>query len=266
MQLNWYKPQVKTIELGVDRGLLFPSTSRGVAWNGLTKIEEKRIGGEPISDYVDGEKVTYDVRSEDLEFTISSYTYPKEFERCVGIVEAVPGVTIAQQDRVPFSFCYRTLIETGGESGKNAHKLHLVYNAVALSPEVAYTSVDEAPQGLIFSWPIVLTPKEVDGYPPTMHVSIDSTRAGELNLKEFERILYGEGNQSPYLMPIDQVIAFFNYDLSILRIEPDEEYGISLLRETEPGDLVGPTNHGIYWQTGNSRLNETPTEGLYDLE
>lgn len=215
---------------------------------------------------MDGEKVTYDVRSEDLELTLSAYSYPEEFRACMGVVEPIPGLSITQQDHLPFSFAYRTLIEGDSSIDRSEYKLHLVYNAVALSPEVAYTSVDEAPQGLIFSWPISLIPEEVDGFPPTMHVSIDSSKAGDLNLQEFERILYGNDNRPPYLMPVDDVISFFGHNLSVLRIEPNEEYGISLLQETTPGDLVGPLQTGIFWQTNGSRLDETPTEGLFDLE
>lgn len=79
-------------------------------WYGLSAVNESPSGGEPNAVWADNIKYLNLMSAEDFGATIEAYTYPDEFEACNGCAEIAPGVTIAQQDRKMFGFCYRTLI------------------------------------------------------------------------------------------------------------------------------------------------------------
>ena len=140
MKIKWDEVGKRLYETGVDHGVLFPmgednAYGKGVPWYGLSAVNENPSGGEPNAVWADNIKYLNLMSAEDFGATIEAYTYPDEFEACNGCAEIAPGVTIAQQDRKMFGFCYRTLIGNDTVGTNYGYKLHLVYGAQASPSE-----------------------------------------------------------------------------------------------------------------------------------
>ena len=214
-KLVWDKTGEKLYETGVDRGVLYKYDSAqqtygaGVAWNGLTAVNESPSGAEPNALYADNIKYLNLMSAEEYGFTIEAYTYPDEFEECDGSKELTPGVYIGQQTRKMFGFCYRTLIGNDTDSTEHGYKLHLVYNCLASPSERSHATVNDSPDATTLSWEVSTTPVEIKNAKPTACLTIDSTKVDAAKLELLEAKLYGGENTDPtFLFPL-QVAAFF---------------------------------------------------------
>ena len=63
---------------------------------------------------------------------------------------------------------------------------------MASPSEKAYSTINDSPDAITFSWEITTTPVSVSGMKPTATVVIDSTKADETKLAALEDILYGK--------------------------------------------------------------------------
>lgn len=210
-RLTWNDAGKRLYEAGAKQGVLYPvgeggEYDSGVAWEGLISVTESPSGAEPTKLYAnDGQYVTL-YSAEEFGATIEAYTYPDEFGACIGEANLVAGVNIGQQDRKPFGFCYRTIIGNDTEGESHGYKLHLIYGARASVSEKAYSSVNESPEAVTFSWEVSTTPVNVTGMKPTACITIDSTKADPTCLKKLEDELYGsEMGSSPRLPLPDEV-------------------------------------------------------------
>ncbi len=188
----------KLFETGVDRGVLYDfdtetkTYNNGYAWNGLTAVTESPEGAEPTDLWADNIKYASLLSAEEFGATIEAYTYPKEFEKCDGSADLATGVTIGQQPRATFGFCYRTQIGSDTVATQtNAYKLHLIYGCKASPSEKAYETINDSPDAITFSWEITTTPVPVTGGKPTSCITIDSTKCDKSKLTALEKILYG---------------------------------------------------------------------------
>lgn len=211
-KIVWDDTGKRYYENGVDHGVLYvkngPSGAytTGVPWNGLTTVTESPEGAEANDMYADNIKYGSLRSAETFGATIEAYTYPDEFAPCDGSVEVADGVTIGQQDRVPFGFCYRTNI--GSDSGSSDYKLHIVYNATASPSEKAYETVNDNPEAITFSWEIETTPVNVTGHKATSCIVIDSRTADPTKLTALEAKLYGnDPTGEPTLPDPDEIIT-----------------------------------------------------------
>lgn len=209
--LKWDETGKRFYESGVSRGVFYTMTAQGtytpgVAWNGLTGVEENPEGAEPNELWADNIKYAVLYSAETWGGTIKAYTYPTEFEECDGTVEIAPGARIGQQKRKPFGFCYRTEIgnDTAGE-GDDGYLLHLIYNAMAAPSDRSYDTINDSPDAIEFSWEISTTPVTVEGYKPTSSLTISSLEADATKLAALEAILYGTGNTNPRMPLPDEV-------------------------------------------------------------
>ena len=207
-KLAWDAVGEKVYEAGVDHGVLFVGTGsgydKGVAWNGLTAVNEAPSGAEANPQYADNIKYINLVSAEEFAATIEAYTYPEEFEKCDGSAELTPGVTIGQQARVPFAFSYRTKVGNDAAGLDFGYKIHIVYGAQAAPSERSYGSINESPEPVTFSWEISTTPVPVTGFKPSATATIDSTKVDPTKLAAFEKILYGgtaAGEDPTLLLP-----------------------------------------------------------------
>lgn len=211
MKLTWDEVGKRLYETGVDRGVLYPFSENkyqnGVAWNGLTAVNEKPSGAEPTDLYANNAKYASLLSTEELGLTIEAYTYPEEFELCDGSAELSKGVTIGQQDRASFGLAYRTLIGNDTTGTAHGYKLHLVYGCKASPAEKNRSSVNESPDVSPFSWEVNTTPVAVDGHKPTAMLTIDSTKIKPENLKKIEDKLYGDGSSEPTLPLPSEVLT-----------------------------------------------------------
>lgn len=194
-KLVWDAIGERQYETGVKNGVLYVMDAgvygKGVAWNGLTAVTETPSGAEATPLYADDIKYLNLMSNEEFGGTIEAYMYPPEFAACNGEAELVTGVTLGQQPRKAFGFCYRTVLGNDTEENAYGYKLHLVYNAKASVSERAYATINESPEPITFSWEFTTTAVEVAGFKPTSIVTIDSTKVDADKLAALEAILYG---------------------------------------------------------------------------
>lgn len=198
-KLVWDKTGDRLYETGVKNGVLYIPTagvySKGVAWNGLTAVTESPSGAEATALYADDTKYLSLMSTEEFGATIEAYTYPDEFAACDGSAELADGVMIGQQKRSTFGLCYKTTIGNDTEGNDHGYKLHIIYGAMAAPSEKAYSSINDSPEAITFSWEITTTPVNVTGAKPTASLVIDSTKADPSKLAALEDILYGKDGE-----------------------------------------------------------------------
>lgn len=209
-KLVWDQTGERLYETGVDRGVLYipgpdGKYTNGYAWNGLTAVTESPSGAEPTPLYADNIKYLNLYSTEEFGATIEAYTYPDEFAQCDGSAEITAGVYIGQQDRKTFGLAYRTVLGNDTESNEHGYKLHLIYGAMAAPSEKGYTTINDSPEAITFSWEVTTTPVNVNGFKPTASITIDSTKANKEKLAALEDILYGKEAVEPRLPLPDEI-------------------------------------------------------------
>lgn len=214
MKLQWDQTGERIAETGVDQGVLYPMTSgtydKGVAWNGLTSVNEAPTGAEPSPFYADNQKYLEIMSEEEFAGSIGCYTYPDEFKPCIGESELAAGVTVGQQSHKLFGLAYRTKIVNDTEGVDYGHKIHLVYNALAGVSSRDHTTMNETPELEEISFDFTTTKIPVTNGKPTAHLTIDTTKiaAGqEGKLQTLLDKLYGSEIEEPTLLLPDQVAA-----------------------------------------------------------
>lgn len=196
-KIVWDKTGERLYETGVRNGVLYPiqsdgKYSMGVAWNGLTAVTESPSGAEATPLYADDIKYLNLMSAEEFGATIEAYTYPDEFAECDGSASLAKGVNIGQQPRKTFGMAYRTVVGNDVENDNYGYKLHLIYGALAAPSEKGYSTINDSPEAITFSWEVSTTPVNVTGFKPTASIVIDSTKADPVKLAALEEILYGK--------------------------------------------------------------------------
>lgn len=216
-RLEWDADSKRLYEVGVDRGVLYPRNAEdgkygaGVAWNGLTGVTESPSGAEPTDLYADNIKYLSMRSAETFGATIEAYTYPPEFEPCDGSASLTEGVSIGQQDRVPFGLSYRTLVGNDAKGQGYGYKIHVIYGCTASPSEKPYQTVNDSPEAITFSWEVNATPVNVTGFKPTACVVIDSTKVASEKLQKLEAALYGDSTgDGPKLLMPDEIKALID--------------------------------------------------------
>lgn len=209
-KIVWDAVGEHTFETGVRNGVLYlkdtqGAYSTGVAWNGLTSVSESPEGAEPTDLYADDIKYLTLMSAENFKATIEAYTYPVEFEECDGSATIAKGVVIGQQSRKPFGLCYRTAIGNDTDGNEHGYKLHIVYGCQASPSEKQYSTINDSPEAITFSWEVSTTPVNVTGKKPTATLIIDSTKADKEKLTALEDILYGSESSEPRLPLPDEI-------------------------------------------------------------
>ena len=212
--LTWDGSGVKLFETGVDQGVLYLLNTgnglydTGYAWNGLVSVTESPAGATANPQYADNTKYLNLLSAETFSGQLDAFTYPDKFGACDGSYEPEPGVNVYQQSRATFGLSYRTRI--GSDSAAIAgYKYHLLYGLVAEPSSKAYTTVNDNPSAITFSWKIDSTPAAVTGQSPTSLITIDSTLVNSADLTALLNDLYGTGGTSPLLPSPDIVLGLF---------------------------------------------------------
>lgn len=232
MRLTWDEISKRLFETGVDKGVLYPVTPaglypKGAAWSGLTAVTESPSGAEANPIYADNIKYLNLISAEDYGATIEAYMYPDEFAECNGEAALATGVSLGQQKRRGFGFCYRTVLGNDTELNDYGYKLHLVYGAIVAPSEKSYSTVNESPEAMTLSWEVTTTPVPVTGFKPTACVTIDSTKVDPIKLAALEDILYGTTEADARLPLPDEVYTIMSEPapsaLALSTIVPDDE-------------------------------------------
>lgn len=209
-RLEWDKTGEKLYETGVSQCALYVQGDggtypKGVAWNGITAINESPSGAEANPIYADNIKYLNLISTEEFGATIEAYTYPEEFNVCDGTSEIAKGVTIGQQKRKTFGLCYKTIVGNDTDSNEHGYKLHIIYGALAAPSEKNYETVNDSPDAITFSWEVSTTPVNVNGNKPTASLTIDSTKVNKEKLAKLEDILYGSAEADARLPLPDEI-------------------------------------------------------------
>ena len=210
-KLVWDTTGGRYYETGVKKGVLYVQSAgtypKGVAWNGLTAVTESPSGAEATALYADDIKYLNLMSNEEFGATIEAYTYPDEFAACDGSAALVDGVMIGQQKRSAFGLCYRTAIGNDTDGSDYGYKLHLVYGCQAAPSEKGYSTINDSPEAITFSWEVTTTPVEVTGHKPTSCITIDSTKVDPGKLAALEKVLYGDTDTEPRLPLPDEITS-----------------------------------------------------------
>ena len=199
-KMTWHGVGEREIEAGVSEVALFPmgtsAYDTGVAWNGVTAINENPSGADVTDLYADNIKYASMRSAEKFGFTIEAYTYPDEWAECDGSKEAVSGVFLGQQSRKAFGLVYKTQIGDEAHPGMDkGFKLHIIYNSTASPSGRGYTTINDNPDAISFSWEANSTPVSVTGHKATCEITIDSTKftatAAAAALKNLLETIYG---------------------------------------------------------------------------
>lgn len=216
-KLTWDESGKHLYETGISQGVLYVRGSQGygngVAWNGLTTVTENPTGADATAIYADNIKYLNLIAAEDFEGTIEAYTYPDEFKECNGELELASGMTVGQQERKTFAFCYRTEVGNETEGTKHGYKLHIVYGATASPSERSYETINDSPDAIQFSWDfktVPVTVSAVSGVKATALVVLDSITVGSTKMGTIEAALYGSGASSASLLMPDEIYSIVN--------------------------------------------------------
>lgn len=216
--LTWDEVGERFFETGVDHGVLYiPETSgvdagkytNGVAWNGLVTVNETPTGAEASPQYADNIKYVNLYSPEEFGATIEAFTYPDEFAPYDGLATPYEGVTVGQQTRRQFGLSYRTRVGNDLEGDSLGFKIHLVYGCTATPSEKSYSTVNDSPEPITFSWELTTTPVAVTGHRPTSLIVVDSTKVSEANMNSLLEIIHGNETDDPELPLPDEVLAIF---------------------------------------------------------
>lgn len=257
--LTWDETGERFYETGIRKAVLYVLNANneykpGVAWNGVSSVQETPSGAEPSDIYADDRKYLSLYSAEELGATLEAYTKPEEFDQCDGLAEAVDGLVLSQQMRKTFGLCYRTAIGNDVDGEDHGYKLHLLYGCKASPSDRQYTTINDSPEAISFSWTITTTKLDVAGYKPTSLITIDSTKftsvAGQAKLKALEDKLYGTESTGAYLPLPAEVISTLSTDVETVTLTfnanghgtaPDAE---EIVKGTTPTVPTAPTAEG----------------------
>ena len=195
-KLVWDKVGEKLWETGVDRTVLFPMNDQGgyaagVAWSGITAINESPSGAEPSKIYADNIVYGVVMSPEEDALTIEAFTYPDEYAVCIGEATVGTGAVIKQQSHKHFGLAYRTMIGNDTAGTEHGYKIHIFWDCVAGASEDSNSTINDSPEQKTFSWSVTTLPVAATGFKPTASMVLDSTKVPEAKLTQIENLLYG---------------------------------------------------------------------------
>lgn len=179
--VKWDETTKHFFEGGVDHGVLFLQKAdgtydKGIAWNGLTRVQSSPSGAEANDLYADNVLYATLRSAEKEEGTIEAYTYPDEFQECEGFVNAQTGVLVNGQGRKTFAFAFRTKIGNEVQGFDHGIRLTILYGCTVNPSSREYNAINNDPDATTFSWDYscVGISSAKTGYAPISKVIIDS--------------------------------------------------------------------------------------------
>ncbi len=216
-RLAWDLTGQHLFETGNDQVVVYPADDngnypKGYAWNGVTGYTESPSGADETALYADNIKYLSLRAAEEFGATITAYTYPDEFALLDGSAAPVEGLKIYQQTRGSFGLCVRTLIGNDIKGNGYGEMLHLVYGLTASPSERGYSTVNDSPEAIEFSWELKSVPVAVKGYKATSVVTVDKTKITETKWNALLDILYGTDGSISYSEVPSASIEYDSYD------------------------------------------------------
>ena len=277
--LTWDETGERLYETGVKKAVLYVLNGDneykpGVAWNGVSSIQEAPSGAEPSDIYADDLKYLSLYSAEELGATLEAYMSPEEFDQCDGMADAADGlVTLSQQSRKTFGLSYVTTVGNDTDGNDYGYKIHLLYGCKASPSERGYTTINDSPEAISFSWSLTTTKLNVNGYKPTSLLVIDSTKfktaAQKANLKALEDKLYGTAGTEAYLPLPDEVISTLSAEVETVTLTFDEnDHGTAPAAQTvlKGGKATEPTAPTAEGYTFGGWYNEAGCTTEFDFD
>lgn len=215
-------------EWGVDRGVFYPISSPGQAWNGLSAIKEIHVDADVNTRYMDGQKFNQRRPLGSFAGTIEAFNYPSGFYD-----------DILSQRRPPtFGLSYRTGFSENW-------KLHLVYN-LKISPVGILRQTSETDK---WGWGFTTISVDVPFAVRSAHIVVDTSKAYSWTVTELEDILYGTESSDPRLPLPDELYDLFESN-GILRITDNgdgtwtadtDEDGIITMLDADTFEITWPS-------------------------
>lgn len=125
--------------------------NKGVAWNGITAINENPSGGETTTLYADNIAYLNMQSAEKYGFSIEAYDYPDEWEACDGTL-MLGALRVGQQKRKKFALAYRTWYGSDTQALGDDEALHFVWGCSAAVSPRNHQTVNESPEAATMSW------------------------------------------------------------------------------------------------------------------
>ena len=259
--LTWDQTGQRLYETGVEKGVLYIPDAQGVytngvAWNGLTAVTESPSGAEATALYADNIKYLNLYSAEEFGATIEAYTYPTEFAQFDGVVTppSATGLQLGQQGRKPFGLSYQTKVGNDLLGNDFGYKIHLIYGATASPSEKAFSTINDSPEAITFSWELMTIPVAVTGFKPTSIVVVDSTKASVADLAALNDMLYGTAGTSPRLPFPDELITLFNSAQTVVTVTAPTA--------TTAGVITIPTVTGVTYFRADTGVTVTGTVNI----
>ena len=228
-KLNWDAIGDRLYEVGVDRGVLYPSQGPGVAWNGLISITQSPQSDDTTSRYVDGQAYSARKLREGFAATLQAITYPEELLTFDGVMDI-----LTSQRRRSFGLSYRTRIGDDIHGVERGYNIHLVYNALASPSEREFQTLNDEANTTPFSWSLSTLPERILGSMIGSHFVIDTSKAYPHAVEALEAILYGSESNDPQLPSVQELLELFE-NSSILKIT---DHGDGTWSAEGPDDVV----------------------------
>jgi len=284
-ELKWDATGKRFFETGVDHGVLYlPNAQgeydKGYVWNGLVTVTESPSGAEANPQYADNIKYLNLVSAEEFSGTIEAFTYPEEFGECDGTAMPTAGVSIGQQTRKPFGLSYRTRVGNDLAGTDYGYKLHFVYNALAAPTEKAFSTINDSPEAIQFSWEFSTTPVEVPGFKPSATITVDSSKVPADKLAALEAIVYGSATTEARLpfpaeifelladdrTPVAPTVPGFNAATNTITVPTTTgiDYQIAGVTVTGTRVINSDTTVTAVPKTGYRLESGAPSEWLYE--
>lgn len=185
----------------------------GVAWQGVTALNENPEGAEATAVYADDMKYLNTYSAEDFKCTLECLDYPDAFNPCLGILEfGDDGAFITQQERRGFGLVYLHKIGSDTKGNDDDQVIHLVYGGYAAPTERNHSTINESTEQDSMSFEISTTPVTVtansNAYKPTAHLFFKKSALGDTKWNNLIAACYGTNGESatdPVLLKPDKV-------------------------------------------------------------
>jgi len=269
-KLLWDQVTEKTYETGIDRGVLYLEDGSGVAWNGLTSVEQSPSSGRHDPLFFDGINYADHSSRDGYSATVKAYTYPDEFLPYQGVVEdsVTPGFYLTGQGTKRFGLSYRSFVGNDEDGTGYGYKLHLCYNLSATPGAVTYKSLSANTDPFEFTWVVTGLAEEVTNAYPTAYVIFDSRKTDPRLLGDLEDILYGTATEAPRLPTMIELLDIVGtwrlsdwwLSRNIVAYDERKPSGIGTGPTYNLGTLGWAAN--IQW-TGTRRLEDDTNRCVY---
>lgn len=248
-KLSW-NPSERPYFAGVDRGVLYLAGQPGIAWTGLVSVSEKANDVVKTDRYLDGFRIVLAQESEEFTCTVSAYSYPEEFETCVGYDD----IYDVQQPK-PFNMAYRIGTEETGQ-------LHLIYNATARPSDKGWETLSDQPGTALFVWDVSTRPEKLEEVAPTAHIIIELADIYDQAREAVYAMLYGTASTDPRMPDFPELYDIFRDNADFIVVDN----GDGTWTATGPDEaiqMLDATTFEITWPSAIYIDNDTYTLTTY---